>query len=662
LDSLSAHFETLELRYLDIYLAKIKFPRRPVLDYLFYRNKKRMNIEKNVECFKHHGTCSVKFTSIEQGFEDIYRCVRDFKSIEDLMASVYAEIVSKYYVNGTDFVIRMQAHWGSYTEYYRELYTSDSQIAIRPLTPHKNTPIPTNVVMPSFLREIVGILSGRYLRQLTGIDMNVRPGSLAELCLKRLSWERILYEQWYGMQQVIYTTNNVSPSKMIALYKTFDNDGAMRGFSFATLRGIIPRGLRHLERMLDCENRVGTMLFRYSPEKLFKYIKIGTSGGIISTRTGQETIKGNVYCVKNSGDKIHHLEAAIKHFHRFIYCVCTGKKHVFQPLCVLKIKGEFKFGHEKDVEGLMQMLMKSREFFIPSVDMVFLSTLLFEQRMFFERGNLIRIGMKYWHGGAYELAKFLNYDNPDIFFFDGDIEGLDKKIKDWQLYLYIASGSRYFDWKSMNSRQVKVLKKLIRILMYHISNKVVLCTGTFWRIMRGVMYSGGKETSHGDSWIMGFVFCCYIVYTMDKYPGMMAAIEYALDRRFLAIVVYGDDHIICCPKILRNIINVQYFSEFLSTYMDMILRDYREYDTFLSIPDDCGGLKYKGPRFLKVFFIANTINPELPAVLPYTLINERMLRLFSDAEGYAEKYILKAISAAWMSFGTNDFFFLSVSF
>jgi len=133
-----------------------------------------------------------------------------------------------------------------------------------------------------------------------------------------------------------------------------------------------------------------------------------------------------------------------------------------------------------------------------------------EARMNFERGKVIKIGFSPYYGGMYELAVQMNYDNEDIFWVDGDIEGLDKQIKDYILYLYIAAMSRYYNWSGMNHSQTKVITKLLKMLMYHISNKVVLHVGTFWRFMRGIMYSGGKETSHGDSWVMAF--CFFFIY------------------------------------------------------------------------------------------------------------------------------------------------------
>jgi len=318
------------------------------------------------------------------------------------------------------------------------------------------------------------------------------------------------------------------------------------------------------------------------------------------------------------------------------------------------MKAEFKFGHEKSIPDLIKMQHKTREFFIPSVNMVFLSSVVQKERMYFERGNVIRIGMKFWHGGAYDLARYLNYNIPRMFFGDGDIEALDKKVKDWELYLYIASSCRYFNWKKMNRSQRRMLERLIRKLMYFISSKVVLHAGTFWRFMTGVMYSGGLETSHGDSWIMALIFFLYLNHVISQHPSLASVITEQIVYRYIAIAVFGDDHLWCCPDFLRPVINVLGFRDFLSRYCDMNLRDYREYDSFLSVPDRTTGLlKVVGPKFLKRYFIANDIDPRLAPVLPYKPLFEPMLKNFVDSEHIYENYILKSIGMAWDTMGTN---------
>jgi len=65
-------------------------------------------------------------------------------------------------------------------------------------------------------------------------------------------------------------------------------------------------------------------------------------------------------------------------------------------------------------------------------------------------------------------------------------------------------------------------------------------------------------------------------------------------------VVFGDDHIWCAPKLMRNILSVNDFQEFLIRSVDMTLQDQQEYEEFLSVPDDMGGF-FKGNKNIKIF-------------------------------------------------------------
>jgi len=606
-------------------------------------------------CKKHNSYCLLTFKCTYALVDTISRCWRDFENPEEAKINIYAELVGWYYKKGGDLTKRQEFHWDSYASFYREYYTSQSEIAIRPLTNHRNTQDTTITLPKPFVRPLIRTLSERYIRMFIAdfhID-NVEPGSLADNCMRRLSWEHIIYGLVGGLPQVVYTTDNFSPASEIRLYKDFFVDGALRGSSYNYLRPVIPGALSFLERALDCDDRVGTLLFKYSPKRYLDFMKVGTSGGIIeSVSCSKVSDDGVKYVIKNSGSKIFQIEAGARDFHRVMIKICKGEDADFAPINIVKLKQEFKLLYEKAYKDLSRAALKKRTFFICNSKQIALSSFLFLDRMYFERGEVITIGIKWWHGGAWEFAKTLNYDNPDIFWADGDIESLDKHIKDWQLYLYIAAGSRYYNWQAMNREQKKVLKVLINKLMYHISNKIVLHVGTFWRFMRGVMYSGGKETSHGDSWVMAFVFYLYINDICRKLPHISFFIKENVRLGYIKIAVYGDDHIWCAPKVLRNVINVQGFAHFLQTYLDMNLRDYKEYDTFLSLPDTTGGLLVKGPKFLKVYFIPSQ-DSELPPVLPYRPMFEPMTKMFLDVEGQPENYVLKSIGFAYGTYGTN---------
>jgi hypothetical protein len=248
----------------------------------------------------------------------------------------------------------------------------------------------------------------------------------------------------------------------------------------------------------------------------------------------------------------------------------------------------------------------------------------------------------------------MNYDNPDLFWVDGDITGLDKHIPDWMLYLYLSAGSKYCNWNSMNGSQRRLLKRLYLLLQYHMVNKITLQPGNVWRLIIGMMYSGGKETSHGDSWIMAIIFFMYIEYCALRHPFLSDAIRLCLMQEFIRIIVYGDDHIWCCPKHLRNVINANGFAAFLKEFFDMELRDFKEYDHFVSRVDRVtGNFIYRGPKFLKRYFIDSYL-PFAAPILPFKPVIESAVRLcaVTDDEDVCA-LVLKSIGQAWDSMGTN---------
>jgi len=255
--------------------------------------------------------------------------------------------------------------------------------------------------------------------------------------------------------------------------------------------------------------------------------------------------------------------------------------------------------------------------------------------------------MKWWHGGAQLIYDFLNGSLPDMFWVDGDITGLDKHIQDWMLLLYCANAQPYFKWDSMSVEDKKFLKKLLIFWASNVCCKLVCHVGGFWRYMMGQMYSGGKETSHGDSWIMAFLFYCFCEHLKKAHPSRAMLIDRFLSLMIIAIVVYGDDHIWCAPKILIDIMNHKTWRDFLHDFCGMELRDANIYFSLLSVPDRFGRLKIRGPRFLKRHLISNGDDSIAVKILPYKEIDEIMLKSFALETPWAPEVKLIVCGMAW---------------
>jgi len=366
------------------------------------------------------------------------------------------------------------------------------------------------------------------------------------------------------------------------------------------------------------------------------------------------TLNGTRYRVMNAGKKLHLFEPAARQFHKYMVQLLRGGNPIFEFLCVIKLKQEWRIGHNKNVDELRKMMTKCRSFFIAGMLGIFLSHLLMNKRMFIERGNMIRIGMKFIYGGAFELAKFMRYDADDMFYVTGDIKNLDKHIKDWQLMLYILTGQRYFKWTSFTRKKARFVRRLFKILAYNIAHKVVLHVGGFWRFMRGLMYSGGKETSPGNSWILSLAFYCYLVYTVMKYPHLKPYVDRFIALRLIMIIVYGDDHVWGMPSVLRGYFNKNTWTRFLEEFFDMELREGEEFDSFISEFDHYKGeFIKKGPKFLKRYFVRNNLDPRLAPVLPVKATDETMVRMVCNDNQEAHDYLMTAQGMGWDSLGMN---------
>jgi len=341
---------------------------------------------ENVLCPLHTGStaCCYRFYSITGLIKDIYRCILSYSSKQDMIASVYAEIISKYIVENGDVKERTSRHYGAYMAFYREYLTAKSSIGLRPVTRHRNAVIETNIFPATFIRPLVHELSGEYINEVTG-TLSVKPGSLAHRCIKILSWEEVLYESFsYKMDhlgnmvgrtfpRVTFSTNCMTAEKQVKTMAGFSKDTARRGAAFVHLRKLLPNALNFFHKALDCDKYVGTHLLKWNPKDVVKWVKMNTSAGIALMTTGKVKYKGVDIIVHDTGKKVFMLEAAIKQVHGFIMSVILGDPKYFTDLEIIRQKQEWRKATsliEKDLEALQ---LKMREFFCPSLGLVILS-------------------------------------------------------------------------------------------------------------------------------------------------------------------------------------------------------------------------------------------------------------------------------------------------
>jgi hypothetical protein len=665
---------TRELTF-DYYLAKISLPRFDITNYLFYRRKRRRMYVRYVDCKKHIGEkCGVFVCSsaiVDQNNDLVHVpqfCKKDFDTEKEQWAHVYSTLAASYRVNLIGDQIKVHTvndYEKIYAHWYREYYTPASQIRLNAMSRHTNNLALTNEQLADFvplLTKKVDDMLYAYMGLVVREPVVGKPAikSLEDMCKQRTSVNFILtqkveiggedYPLWY------YSTNSTKHNelKIVSLLREFSFDTTQRGTSYQRIRPYVSPAIAMLERKLNTSEYYGRFRYHYSPRTQISAVRFRTSGGCQNNESFTVFVDGVKYKIVNSGNKLFLFEAAARELHTIHFDFAHDVDPKFVPFNVTKLKPEPRYLFEKIFSKIPRALFRVREFFIPSLTLTLLSENVHKNRMLIERGEVIMIGCTPWYGGWYQLAVILNFDNIDIFWVDGDITALDKHLTDWQLMAYFAAGARYYCWSRMNRPQRRMLKRLYLFLMYHVTNKITLQPGNFWRLIRGVMYSGGKETSHGDSWIMALIFFIYVEHIKFMHPSSAAYIHQCLIMNFIVIIVYGDDHIWCAPKNIRHLINGASFARFLKEYLGMELRDFKEYDKFLTEVNIMTGIpSYMGPRFLKRHFIASYIPGSAP-VLPFKFHLEPSVRMCTvlEHEGYPG-LMLKAIGTAWDSLGTN---------
>lgn len=545
-----------------------------------------------------------------------------------------------------------------------EFYSTDCNIRVAPPFEKMNMPGPAQVRENENLREIVRTLDAMFLETL-GIMIRPRevpkgPQTLTYLAYRRVSLYETMFSKYNGYHAVLNTSSIINYNKIIKLFSEYAIPATDRKHR-DVLNQFMGPAMKLIEKWLGVDRYRGAIPFKYSSDMLPNFVTHPLSAsGIRAGKTRKtETATGVELREAVVGKKLEQFSFYGPLFHECMQLLYThGLYSVefnakFQVYCHIALKNEFKFVYPPVDADCERLADKCREFFIPNMLMQFLSKLLMTPRQKLERGDWIRIGQKWNHGGAEEFARFLHANAKiKMVWFTGDFKKLDKTIKDFLLAYYVASGKSYF---RVGKGGEKFFKELFVLLAERINVKLVNHVGGIWTLMLAMMYSGGFETSHGDSWCVLMVWIIYILYTAEKNPKEKRRIMKFLGD-FIRIAVYGDDHVWCVPWVLRKILNEEGFAEFVKEFFDMEIRDPRMIESFFSTVRPNGELLYAGVAFLKRYFILDTSGGEgYPVVYPFKSTHESLIKLFCSRDGLDVTYVLQSIGQAYDTLGTNAF-------
>jgi hypothetical protein len=301
---------------------------------------------------------------------------------------------------------------------------------------------------------------------------------------------------------------------------------------------------------------------------------------------------------------------------------------------------------------------KLRFFFLLSYVVTGFAALVGKIRQIVERGIMIKIGLVWWFGGAYNFAKQFLYEDPDMIWEDGDFRGLDRTLNRALLVMYLAGHKRYVRFKAGEAgrKSERLFNAILKFLGIRMPVKFVNLYSDIWVIMYGQMPSGAFETSHGDSWCVGLLFFLYVQSVLKKKPFLRKLYMECRAKGRVVFVVYGDDHVLGIDKRLHPYINERGYAKFVNYYFSMQIRNIRTLKNFLSTEKRDGEITGDGVVFLQKYFVKNKYGIGAP-VLPFRPLSKTVIK-----SGYGSKgekitlfdYMIASLGMVYDSGGTND--------
>jgi hypothetical protein len=529
----------------------------------------------------------------------------------------------------------------------------------------KNRPQPITYEVPPVVEEIFTKIDRYYLELKYGYieddyKWTTSPTTDRMKEIKQMSLANCAFGEIDGYKCMVNTADNIDNEKIIKLFNEYSKNDGISRYDFDKVAKWMPKALQLLNKHLCVEKYRGKYVWTYRKSMLRKMVTTPLASSGIRPGISSTVEDGGVkYCKTATGKKVDQFPYYAKQYHNFIRVLLEkGDNYrrdadaIIDYYNHLSMKNEYKFVYPPTAEECKALVLKCREFFIPNMFMQFLSRHLMAARQYLERGNWIKIGHNWNRRGAEEIAIWLWAGVPGMLWNTGDFTKLDKSIRDWVLSAYIASGKQYYRTESLDEEQL--LKDLFEILCEKINVKLVNHIGDMWTLMRAWMYSGGYETSHGDSWAVMLYFMLFMVSKIEEYPDRAEEITKALACGLIRAVIYGDDHIWCCPEGLTDILNEKEWAAFVYRYTGNEIRDCQTTKVFYTTYNAQGEVETRGVVFLKRYFIQKKIvdAPGFPTVYPFKPTHETLLRLVVPRE-HELIYPLAAIGQAYDTMGTN---------
>jgi len=419
-----------------------------------------------------------------------------------------------------------------------------------------------------------------------------------------------------------------------------------------TWKRYLSSGLSLMYDAMDVKKYFRKYRFVFDPNDYHTKVRVKgkSSSGINMVQPQSYQCYGIKYTMGRTGTKHEYTEMCqgiiVRAYHSETHelpsrdaCNVIGKQDIYNDWeCSTKAQRE-------------KMRLKMRHFFIVHTFTNTVASLTSILRHGFERGKVIRIGMKWWNGGALYVAKLLKYDSPDQCFGMGDFTKIDKHIKRQFLQIYSSESLRYM------KEYDPFFMALHKYTAESLAVKIVHLVAGKWVVMDGVMPSGHYDTSHGDSWIVSLCYYMLVASSLDG-PNRVA-VRKALAAGLIAIIVYGDDHVISVPRPLIDVLGETAFSHFCKK-QGLFIRDIQNDVPFFSTIGPFGELAVSGVSFLQRYFIRkdqiqSDVHQDLPEVLPFRPAHKNIVKVAygCGSERTLLDIILSLLGHMYDTMGTN---------
>lgn len=486
-------------------------------------------------------------------------------------------------------------------------------------------------------------------------DKSVVP-SLVVLCLRKTSLFNMVYGTTRGIDNLTYSMHNIAGKIYPALAQLNKPTHSMQHVS-DYIAANTSTVLQYMVKLLEVEPFKRSRVWLVSHAKASsRNMPLGSSAGIRAGPTKKEIRIDDMYHnITVNGKKAYHIDYTDAEIDRMVGEFKQGKPMKFYDRAWVDVPKPETLAGLTEAQ-IAKFCNKVRIFCINTVLLARIERMVHSFRQNIERGSHIAIGTNFWYGGATRIAKKLHCDKDNYTYYSGDFSALDTTLKAQMLMIYSYFTLYYY---KEDRGDYKILCEFLKIACDNLVFRPTHVYGDVWKMIFGGMPSGAYETSHGDSWIVMFVFVLYVIQASQRYPSKMVEIRKALLSKDIMFFIYGDDFVLAVPNHLTPFVNVYGLSEFTKNYFDMEMRDLESYSSLLSYPHmKSGSLSTRRTVFLSRYFVPRefvTTRKDIAPILPYRDIVKVVKKLPYGDKGKRSniEMVLSSIGAAYDTFGTN---------